>query len=384
MAKQPRKSSPSLINVPTPGTLAFADGGAVRQESADELMARMAAKYGVPAAGKVQSGPAQPPAQQPQPKTQARPEQQGISSGIVGILKGRAAQIDKAAGYAEGGKISGPGTPKSDSVRATIRETGEGIRVSNGERIVSAEQDKFLEDIAKAAGYESLDAMLEDGTGKPVGPTIKAGKRAAADGLAPELDPFAYRGGPAAGITTAPGAGNRIKGAIAAPPTLGAAPFARSEPDGALTNPAAGGITIDPIGPKPEPGGSGQTGIGPLAAPGLAASKVGRDASGIITAESAQAAAGSDMQRSGGVFGMIDLKGGNEILARENKARGEMIDLSIKASGGNGVAVLPDYQPPQQGGISISDIQSAMKSAGTRTERAAYGQALQTMLAGQN
>ncbi len=110
----------------------------------------------------------------------------------------------------------------------------------------------------------------------------------------------------------------------------------------------------------------------------------GRDANGTITAESAQAAMGNDMQRSGGVFGIADMSGANDILARENKARGEMIDLSIKANGGNGIAILPDYQPPQQGGMSISDLQSAMKSAGTRTERAAYGQALQTMLSGQN
>lgn len=37
--------------------------------------------------------------------------------------------------------------------------------------------------------------------------------------------------------------GGRVAAAIAAPPTLGGAPFARSEPAGVLTNPAAGGIS---------------------------------------------------------------------------------------------------------------------------------------------
>lgn len=51
---------------------------------------------------------------------------------------------------------------------------------------------------------------------------------------------------------------------------------------------------------------------------------------------------GSDMQRSGGVFGTMDMKGVNDIMARENQARGEMIDSMIKANGGNGIAILPD------------------------------------------
>lgn len=132
MVTKTRKSSPRLSALP-PGVMAFADGG--KPETADELMARMSAKYGVPAAGPAQAAPVQQPAPQQQQKTPARPEQQGITTGIVGILKGRAAQIDKAVdGYAEGGKISGPGTPKSDSIPATVRETGEGIRVSTDGR----------------------------------------------------------------------------------------------------------------------------------------------------------------------------------------------------------------------------------------------------------
>ncbi len=378
MATKTRKPSPRL-SVPPPGTLAFADGGKI---DAEELMRQMTEKYGAPAAGPVPQQSVQQPAPQPQPKAQARPEQQGLSAGIVGILKGRQQQIDKAAGFANGGKISGPGTAKSDSISATIRETGEGIRVSNKERIVSAEQDQFLEGVAQAAGYESLDAMLEDGTGKPVGPVVKGGKRAAADGMAPDdRDPFAYRG--------APVSNPRVEAAIAAPPTLGGAPLARSEPAGVLTNPVASGITIDPFGPKPQKLGSGVTDLDLSLSSGQQPTKPGRDASGIITADSAQAAMGSDMQRSGGVFGTIDMKGVNDIMARENKARGEMIDLSIAANGGNGVAILGD------GGVeaanaekanrwALDDLRGEIMRAGTRTERAALGHALNQSIAGQN
>lgn len=354
MATQtPRKPSPRL-SVPPPGTLAFADGGAVRPETADELMARMTAKYGAPSAGKVQAEPVQA-APQPQPKAQPVPQPQGI----IGILKGRKEAIDKAAGFANGGKIKGPGTAKSDSIPATVRETGEGIRVSNGERIVSKEQDAFLQTVAKNAGYESLDAMLEDGTGKPVGPTIKAGKRAAETGMLLETDPdtdgrrrysqasgdaFANRGAPTGNVAAA----------IAAPPTLGGAPLARTEPAGALTGPA-GGLTVDPFGPKPQNIGSGVSGLDLSVSPGQQPTKPGRDSSGIIAADSAQAAMGSEMQRSGGVFGTLDMKGVNEIMARENKARGEMIDSMIASNGGSGINILGD------GGIEAANAEKTAR-----------------------
>lgn len=86
-----------------------------------------------------------------------------------------------------GGRISGPGTSRSDSVPAKIKENGEPIKVSNRERVVSAEQRKLLNTVAQGAGYETLDAMFED-LGMPIGPAIKGGKRAAADGMPPEQD----------------------------------------------------------------------------------------------------------------------------------------------------------------------------------------------------
>lgn len=105
------------------------------------------------------------------------------TGGIGGYVANNA--LDKrmaAAGLKNGGMIKGPGTPTSDSIPAQVQETGEPIKVSTGERIVSASQNSLLEKIAKARGYKSVDQMFEAETGKPVGPTIKGGQKAAATG----------------------------------------------------------------------------------------------------------------------------------------------------------------------------------------------------------
>lgn len=152
----------------TYGTRSFADGGKV--DAAEELLKRMAGKYGVSAESQPvpQQAIAAPSAVQPRPAT--------TLGEVVEAMRNRQAQIDKAVGYANGGKITGPGTPTSDSIPAKVRETGEPIKVSTGERIVSAAQEVLLGRIAEMLGFDSVDAMLEAGTGKPVGPTIKHGK----------------------------------------------------------------------------------------------------------------------------------------------------------------------------------------------------------------
>lgn len=163
-----------------PKKACFADGGAVSK--ADQMIAEMNAKYGVSG-----NTPApQPTPTPPPPPVQPPKEAPGsMLQRAAGLLGGRAKQIDKAAGYANGGKISGPGTPTSDSISAKVAETGEDILVSNQERIISAKQEALLERIAQMLGFDSVDAMLEAGTGKPVGPTIKSGKAAAEDGYTP-------------------------------------------------------------------------------------------------------------------------------------------------------------------------------------------------------
>lgn len=334
----------------------IADGGITRQETADELMARMTAKYGAPAAGSAQQ-PA--PVVQPQPKP-APTQSTGSGQGILGILRGRKEVIDKAAGFANGGRISGPGTPTSDSIPAKVRETGEGILVSNSERIVSADQEKALQHVAQAQGFESVDSMLEQLTGKPVGPTIKSAQRAAADGLSPETDPdtdgrrqysatmgdsFTNRGGsfapsgpsngPESTALTPPAKG------ILAPSNIGTAPdltFGNRERVAKVLGAVDQGS--DAVGKPEVKQPSGEHGVSKNG--GIAAMPTGRNDQGVITAESAQATMGNPMTRSGGIAGSIDMPAVNGILARENQARGEMIDSSIRANGGNGIGILSD------------------------------------------
>lgn len=359
--KKQTKSLPRL-SVPPPGALAFADGGKL---DANQLMADIAAKYGV--SGKSEAVPIQPPTPQPQPQPKAQIQHSGglLQQASDGI-RNRFKQADQA-GYAQGGKISGPGTAKSDSIPAAVRQTGEQISVSNGERIVSAEQDKFLEGVAIAAGYENLDAMLKDGTGMPVGPTIKAGKRAAADGMAPDTDPDTDRRktySPSYGnafVNRGASTGKPIQdGAIPQfPPALGAGFNGQSTA-------ARGQSVTTPKQPSVTPSGPG-----------------------VITAESAIGAAEAGMKRSGGVFGTIDMAGVNEILARENKVRSEMADAQrTDNKPGGGVLVIGDGAVTDQDRVNnertqrwaIDDMASRIKSAGSRSERASLTQAMTTAM----
>lgn len=68
-----------------------------------------------------------------------------------------------------------------DKVPARVDETGEQILVGAGERIVNREQNEALEALAAKAGM-GLDEYLATATGEPVGPTLKHGLRAAANG----------------------------------------------------------------------------------------------------------------------------------------------------------------------------------------------------------
>lgn len=100
----------------------------------------------------------------------------------------------KTSAYAHGGEpfvddagyIHGP--KGVDKVPAQVAETGENILVGDGERIVNQKQNQALKALANQATGMPLDSYLEHATGEPVGPKLKSGLRAAADGA--EFDPF--------------------------------------------------------------------------------------------------------------------------------------------------------------------------------------------------
>lgn len=74
---------------------------------------------------------------------------------------------------------------------------------------------------------------------------------------------------------------------------------------------------------------------------GISATPMGRNDQGVITAETAQATVGNPMLRSGGIAGSYDGKGVNEIMARENATRQEMINNQITQPSPTGIAAPP-------------------------------------------
>lgn len=219
------------------------------------------------------------------------------------------------------------------------------------------------------------------------------------------LDPFAFRGGYPANAPAGPRNGpnstalNPTRQGIAAPSQISTVPVLPGATRGiSQLNPgerlsaALGAVDqgVDAVG-KPEVK-QAIVDHGVSHNNGIATMPTGRNDQGVITAESAQSAMGNPMTRSGGIAGSYDGKGVNDILARENAARGELIDASIRANGGNGVGILGGGAPTEAETINaertnrwaINDLQDRMKYAGPRTERAAIGQALSQTIAGQN
>lgn len=159
----------------------FADGGVVDLVKRRNEQIEAAANYDTPQK-------ATAPAQQA-PSAGSQADDYAAQAARMEAEQLAAAKKKNIFGFAEGGKIKGPGTPKSDSIRGLVRETKEPIDVSTDERILSQSQDAALEKLAVAQGFGSLDAMLEAMTGTPVGPTIDVGAKKAANGMAPTTNP---------------------------------------------------------------------------------------------------------------------------------------------------------------------------------------------------
>lgn len=151
MRKQNDALSSLRDNLASQGSIGLADGGVIPRETPEQLMARMAAKYGT--TGAAQDAP--PPVQQPavsQPAPQPAPQRQGLLGAAVGLIGGRKAAIDRAAGMAEGGIVHGPGTPTSDSVP---------VHLSRGEAVLPHKTVQAL------GGPEYVENMIEQTNGKP-------------------------------------------------------------------------------------------------------------------------------------------------------------------------------------------------------------------------
>ena len=213
---------------PSPTGLGLADGTAnvaqaAQPETPEQVMARMAAKYGVSAQ------PAAAPVQAPQPVQQApAPQRQGLIGGAMGLLRGRSAQIDKAVnGYAEGGIVRGQGGPTDDEVPMQV--AGKDVNLSNSEAVLPVKTVQAL------GGPEAVEHLIETTNGKP---PVRGGLRAGGDyagGNVYEVDP--------AGNVRSPG---QIAGALPPPSNPNA---------GTSVAPYQPPVTMSPAPPLPQPPG---------------------------------------------------------------------------------------------------------------------------------
>lgn len=132
----------------------------------------------------------------PLPTVSQPPETMLGQNGLLGLR-----QAKSPSGYANGGTVDGKGFIHGqkgiDKVAGEVAETGEPIRVGDGERIVNKSQNAALEALTAQHGID-LDDYLARSTGEPVGPTTKQGLRAAVLGgefgspvMPSELQPWA-------------------------------------------------------------------------------------------------------------------------------------------------------------------------------------------------
>lgn len=146
--------------------MCMADGGTVQNETPEQLMARMAAKYKIASAD----------TPQPAPKQEPSPAQKAAGQGIVALLKGRGQQIDRAAGYAEGGivaRFKGKGGPVDDEI--PVKVAGQNINVSNGEKAVVLP----VKTAKNPQAVSAIEDIIEQTNGKP---TNRQGNNFAAGG----------------------------------------------------------------------------------------------------------------------------------------------------------------------------------------------------------
>jgi hypothetical protein len=141
-------------------------------------------------------------------------------------------------------------------------------------------------------------------------------------------DSFANRGGYPANAPSGPSNGPDSTALTAAASGILAPPVAAQQVAEAIAPPAEAPAAAAPIVAQATQSTPTQ---------GIAAISSGRDAQGVVTAESAQAAMGADMQRSGGIVGGIDLAAANAVDQRANNVRQQMIDAQV--GGGTGKPV---------------------------------------------
>lgn len=165
----PNMMTPVDELLPSRSGLRLADGGVVAPETAEQLMARMAKKYGGGASAAVKPQPAPAPAPVVvAPAPAAKPAGGGLVGDAVRGLRGRKAQIDEAAGFAEGGIVRGKGGV--DNVPMNIN--GVDVNLTGGKAPEAVLPSKTVQALG---GPEAVEELIERTNGKP---PVRSGLRA--------------------------------------------------------------------------------------------------------------------------------------------------------------------------------------------------------------
>lgn len=347
----------------------YADGGVVAKETPEQLMARMAAKYGVGSSSSQESPPAPKPAAVPQATGQS------VSIGkTIDAISSRNNELRKAANYANGGVVQriaefrGKGGPKDDKI--PVKVAGNEINVSNGEKavILPAATAKNplaiaqIENIIQATNGAPPNQALKDGGGymngsvpeeekpKPAGAVSQA--IATTDSVGNTYVPekgfnpgqaivnlfkdsatAARTGTPYSDVVGARERGEATQSpATIATPQAAPSPLSTVKPGEGVTSmgsPAAADFSSNPTAPAApdlKVSDTSQSGISKVTGAGMK--------SPLYTNVSDPAAAVDGLKAADA--NTVNMKAGNEAMARENALRQELID---KQQPGGAVAI---------------------------------------------
>lgn len=397
----------------------YADGGVVAKETPEQLMARMAAKYGVGSSSSQESPPAPKPAAVPQATGQS------VSIGkTIDAISSRNNELRKAANYANGGVVQkiaefrGKGGPKDDKI--PVKVAGNEINVSNGEKavILPAETAKNplaiaqIEDIIQATNGAPPNRVLKDGgmymrgllepdPANGFDPLTHKGVQPLLPGHVPGTEKPLGGENPLRAIVsvlpedaplrkmverqTASPAGKSTNGASAIPSSP-SNPLASVSPGEGLTTPgspvAANYSTVPatPAAPEFTVANTGQEGVSKVTGAGIK--------SPLYTNVSDSTAAAEGLKAAG--TNTVSVNAGNEALARENALRQEIIDkqqpgatIAIADQGRAETQALMDKWGREQATQALSRMNprasgavAHLMAADRHAETAANGQAL--------
>ena len=338
----------------------YADGGVVAKETPEQLLARISGKYGV-GTGSPQEPAA--PVQQPARTAQAQEPAAPVGN-VLNAVARRNEELRKAANYANGGVVQfrGKGGPKDDKI--PVKVAGNEINVSNGEKAVILPAETAKNPLAIA----QIEDIIQATNGAPPNRVLKDGGMYMRGLLEPDpangFDPQTHKGvqpllpGHVPGTETPLGGENPLKSIAAVLPqesplrnVIEKQPSSIPQTTAPMNRAGAPGSPLSTVKP-----GEGVTSTGAPAAADFSSNPTAPAAPDLKVSDTSQSGiskvTGAGMKSplytnvsdpAAAVDGLkaaeantVNMKAGNEALARENALRQELID---KQQPGGAVAI---------------------------------------------